>query len=127
MRQLLCSTFVTLLFASQVLAQCSPGTAVFRETLCCGEYIDHYSCMGSDGQCDPINTWRECGNGCSVGNAGCGIGNAQPKTAIVSALDSLRRPAGRFNESACGRGFNDWLDGKLAAKNNVQRTSVAGQ
>src|ERR1700722_7481774 len=114
MRKIVYSTFVVLLFPSQALAQCSPGTAVFRETLCCGEYIDHYSCQGSVGTCDPINTWREFGKGCAVGKAGCGIGNAQPRTAIISsALSSLRRPEGRFNESSCGQGFNNWLDGKL--------------
>lgn len=107
MRKLSCSVLLALIFSGQILAQnCSPGQAVFRDTLCCGEYKGHYACQGSSGKCDPINTWSQCAQGCAIGNAGCGIGNAEPSALSKTSSPifvGVSQPAHRFSESSCGQ------------------------
>lgn len=99
---------------------------------CCGTMVRTDVCQGPTGKCDPINTWYECKPGCAVGEAGCGIGNAPtqssaiPKPAVAAIWKSAQLH-GRFLESACGRGFNVWLEGKLTLKYSERARSIAGK
>jgi hypothetical protein len=130
MRQFLCTAMVMCFLTSEAIGQCSgTGRIIGEEVQCCDrdQMVHTTACQGFTGMCDPFNSMIPCGHNCFVQEAGCGGSDATSAKTSSAKLSDVARSNGRFSESACGAGFNSWLDGKLAMKVAAQPRLPVGQ
>ena len=131
MRQFLCTAMVMCFLTSQAIGQCQGnGRIVGVEVQCCDtdQFAHTTGCQGFTGFCDPVNSFIPCGgHDCFVAEGGCGGSDATSAKTSSAKLSDVARSNGRFSESACGAGFNSWLDGKLAMKVAAQPRLPVGQ
>jgi len=129
--------FVAGLIPRHGFAQCQgSGQIIQRDVNCCGHVVSTHLCQGFTGQCDPLNTWKQCTSSCSVGNAGCGIEGPTGQPRAKAERRPLVEHSGRsqsevrFVEAACGPKeglrFNEWLAKKLKEKQRGLQQRLGG-